>query len=220
MVGLVGSYTILWSYMILYDPTIFTILLRFLIFLVRWDRKIVRFYDLDRDFDNHDQDIATHDKLIFSSTIKWILKHLSIPIPLSPLFTIMSAIIIGSVWWSEAQLWPKQPRVEMIDPVASAVPPFTSASSSSVAGGVTLEAVMEQLQQMHANFSICLNYLIDEMCQMNNQVGRIARQQARMASLAPSPSPSLEASLDHEDDADYSIDDAMTTFQWLALCHS
>ena len=53
MVGLVGSYTILWSYMILYDPTIFTILLRFLIFLVRWDRKIVRFYDPDRDFDNH-----------------------------------------------------------------------------------------------------------------------------------------------------------------------
>ena len=104
MVGLVGSYTILWSYMILYDPTIFTILLPFLIFLVRWDRKIVRFYDLDRDFDNHDQDIATHDKLIFSSTIKRILKHLSIPIPLSPLFTIMSAIIIGSVRWSEAQL--------------------------------------------------------------------------------------------------------------------
>ena len=22
-------------------------------FLVRWDRKIVRFYDLERDFDNH-----------------------------------------------------------------------------------------------------------------------------------------------------------------------
>ena len=26
-----------------------------LIFLVKWDRKIVRSYDLDRDFDNHGQ---------------------------------------------------------------------------------------------------------------------------------------------------------------------
>ena len=40
------------------------------------------------------------------------------------------------------------------------------------------------------------------MCQMNTRVGRIAHRQARMASLAPPPSHSPEASLDDEDDAD------------------
>ena len=34
-----------------------------------------------------------------------------------------------------------------------------------------------------------------------------------MAGLAPSPSPSLEASLDNEDDADISSDDEITTSQ-------
>ena len=46
-----------------------------------------------------------------------------------------------------------------------------------------------------------------------------------MAGLAPSPSPSLEASPDDdidddEDDADSYDDDEMTTSQWLTLCHS
>ena len=41
LVGSVGSHTILC------DPAMI------LNFLVRWDRKIVRFYDPDRDFDNH-----------------------------------------------------------------------------------------------------------------------------------------------------------------------
>jgi len=43
------------------------------------------------------QDTATRDKLIFPSAIKRIIRHFSIPIPLSPLFTIMGAISAGSV---------------------------------------------------------------------------------------------------------------------------
>ena len=60
----VGSHTILRSYAILhnytYDPTQFYIRsyhfcnpVTILNFLVRWDRKIMRFYDPNRDFDNH-----------------------------------------------------------------------------------------------------------------------------------------------------------------------
>ena len=41
-----------------------------------------------------------------------------------------------------------------------------------------------------------------------------------MAGLTPSPSPSLEASPNDEDDADSSGDDEMTISQWLALCNS
>ena len=47
LVGSVESQTILHNPM--YDSTIFSILT----VLVRWDRKIVRSYDLDHDFDNH-----------------------------------------------------------------------------------------------------------------------------------------------------------------------
>ena len=43
---MVGSHTILWSYHF-YDPS------AILNVLVRWDRKIMRVYDPDRDFNNH-----------------------------------------------------------------------------------------------------------------------------------------------------------------------
>ena len=69
---------------------------------------------------------------------------------------------------------------------------------------------------MQADFGDRLDYLTDEMCQMNTRVGHIARRQARMAGLALSPSPSPEASLDDEDDeddADSSSDDKITTSQ-------
>ena len=66
----------------------------------------------------------------------------------------------------------------------------------------------------------CLNYLTDKMCQMNTRFGRIARRQARMASFALFPTPSLEASADEnddarddEDDASSSSDNKMTTSQ-------
>ena len=166
-------------------------------------------------------DTATPDKLIFPLAIMWILQHFHIPIPLSPFFTIMGAISVDSVWQSEAQLQPKRPQVETTDPEALAAPPssapFSSAPSSSVASGVTLDAIMEQLQRMQADFGGRLDYLTNEMCQINNQVGRIARRQARVAGLAPSPFPSPEASADDvdddEDDASSSSDDEMTTSQ-------
>ena len=65
----------------------------------------------------------------------------------------------------------------------------------------------------------CLDYLIDEMYQMNTWVNRIARRQARMAGFTPSPSPerplaspSIDAE-DDEDDVGSSDDDKMTTSQ-------
>ena len=68
--------------------------------------------DLNIDFPSHFitfiidvyQDTATHDKLIIPLTITRIFQHFSILIPLSPLFTVMGAISIGSVLRSEAQL--------------------------------------------------------------------------------------------------------------------
>ena len=51
------------------------------------------------------------------------------------------------------------------------VPPSSSVPFTSTVNGVTLEGVMAQLQRMDAR----LNYLTDEMCQTNTQVGRIAR---------------------------------------------
>ena len=47
MVGLVESHTILHMILPFCDPV------TILNFLVRWNHKIVRFYDSDRDFDNH-----------------------------------------------------------------------------------------------------------------------------------------------------------------------
>ena len=73
--------------------------------------------DLSIDFPSHlitsiidvYQDTTTCDKLIFPSAIMRILQHFSIPVPLSPLFTTMGAISIGSVRRSEAQLRMKRP---------------------------------------------------------------------------------------------------------------
>ena len=56
-----------------------------------------------------------------------------------------------------------------------------------------------------------LDYLTDEMCQMNTRVGRIARRQVRMAGFAPSPSPSPETSDDEDDDVGADEDDASSS---------
>ena len=113
--------------------------------------------DLSIDFPSHFitsnldvyLDMATYDKLIFSSTITRILQHFSISIPDSLYFTTMGAISVSSVRWSEAQLRPKWPQVETDDPATTTVPPSFSAPStsapSSSAAGVTLEAIMAQL---------------------------------------------------------------------------
>ena len=66
--------------------------------------------DLSIDFPSHFitsnldvyLDMATYDKLIFSSAITCILQHFSIPIPNSLYFTTMGAISPGSVRRSEA----------------------------------------------------------------------------------------------------------------------
>ena len=84
-------------------------------------------------------------------------------------------------------------------------------------GGVTLEAVMAQLQCMDA----CLDTLNDELCQVNTRVGRIARRQAHLGGFVESPSPPSKASEDDDDsnnddddadgDASSSSDDKMST---------
>ena len=107
--------------------------------------------------------------------------------------------------------------MEKTDPTAYAIP-SSFAPSSSIVGGVTLEAIMAQLQRMQVNFGGRLDYLTNEMCQMKTLEARIARRQARMTGLAPSPSPSIEVSLDDDDeddenDASSFNDDEMTTFE-------
>ena len=82
----------------------------------------------------------------------------------------MGAINADSIWRSEAQLRPKRPHVGTINLATSAVPSTFAPSSST--GGVTLEAIVAQLQCMDAR----LDTLSDELCQVNTRVGRIARR--------------------------------------------
>ena len=68
---------------------------------------------------------------------------------------------------------------------------------------------------MHADFGGHLDYLTDEMCQMNTRIGHITCQQAHIGGYEPFPSPSLECpivspSKDDEDDAGSPGDDEMT----------
>ena len=100
------------------------------------------------------RDTTTHDKLIFPSAITRIIHHASISYPESAYFTIMGAINVVFVRWSEAQLQLKWPRTKTVTPPAYSAP-STSASSFSSAGGVTLEVVMMQLKHMNA----CLDTL-------------------------------------------------------------
>ena len=50
------------------------------------------------------RDTATHDKLIFPSVITRIIHHASVSYPEFAYFTIMGAINVVFVRWSEAQL--------------------------------------------------------------------------------------------------------------------
>ena len=86
------------------------------------------------------RDTTTCDKLIFPSAITRIIRHFSIPIPDSPLYTVMGATSIASVQQSEAQFRLKRPRTETTDPSAPTIP--STSTLSSLAGDVTLEAVM------------------------------------------------------------------------------
>ena len=80
--------------------------------------------------------------------------------------------------------------------------PSTSTPSSSV-GGVTLKAIMAQLQDMDAR----LDTLSDELCQMNTHIGRITDRQACFSGVMESPSPSPKASKDEGNDGDSNGDD-------------
>ena len=113
------------------------------------------------------RDTATHDKLIFPSAITRILRHFSVPFPVSNHFHVMCAIDAATVKWSEAQLRTRWSR-SATPPTPST--PSTSASSSST-GGVTLDAIIAQLQRMDAH----LNTLSNELCQVNTRVGHIAK---------------------------------------------
>ena len=108
------------------------------------------------------RDMVTRDNFIFSSAITRIL-----PFPVSNHFHVMCAIDAATVKRSKAQLCLRW--------FGMATPPTTSASStsasSSSAGGVTLNAIMAQLQRMDAH----LDTFSDVLCQVNTQVGRITR---------------------------------------------
>ena len=75
-----------------------------------------------------------------------ILCHFFVPFPVSDHFHVMCTIDATTVKWSEAQF-----HLRRFGSVAPPTPsaPSTSAPSTS-AGGVTLDAIMAQLQRMDA----------------------------------------------------------------------
>ena len=96
-------------------------------------------------------DSASHDKLVFPSTIMRILRHFSIPFPSSDHFPIMCAIDYATVKRSEAQF--RSQQLDSATPPSRSTPshsaPSTSAPSSSPSD-VTLGDIMAQLQCMDA----------------------------------------------------------------------
>ena len=132
--------------------------------------------DISIDFPSHFilslidvyRDTTAYDKLIFLSAITWILRHFSVPFPVSPYFSMMCAIDAATIRWSKAQLRPRWPQTQMSAPPTSLAPSTSTPSSS--AGGVTFDAIIAQLQRMDA----CLDTLSDELCQVNTRVGGIA----------------------------------------------
>ena len=95
-------------------------------------------------------------------------------------FHVMCAIDTATIKRSKAQL-----RSRWFGSVAPPTPfaPSTSISSSS-AKGVTLDAIMAQLQHMDAR----LNTLTIELYQVNTRVSHIARRQAHLHGVSLSSS--------------------------------
>ena len=147
------------------------------------------------------RDSATRDKLIFPSAITRLLLHFDVPFPFFEPFHVMGALDAGTIKHSEAQL-----RSRWSGSTATPTPSTSSTSApSSSTCGMTLDAIMVQLQHMDAR----LNTLINELCQVNTRVGRFARWQARPGGSVESPSPPPTASMDDEasEDDDDSDDD-------------
>ena len=86
------------------------------------------------------RDTATCDKLIFLSATMWILRHFSVPFPVSPYFSMMGAIDAATIQQSETQFKPRRPQTQTTAPPTSSTP-STSAPSSSI-GGMTLYVIM------------------------------------------------------------------------------
>ena len=150
---------------------------------------------------------ASHDKLIFPSAITRILRHFSVPFPMSDHFTFMCPINAATVKHSEEQFQSRQS--DSADPPSRSAPsrsaPNTSAPSSAM-GDVTFGDIMAQLQHMDAR----LDTLSTELYQVNVHVGCIARRQATMGRFSseatPSP-PSPIASDSKDEDAEDGDDD-------------
>ena len=82
------------------------------------------------------KDMATHDKLIFPSTITKIIRHTFVSYLESPHFSVMGAINGASVRQSEAQLPLNRPQTKTTIPPTHSTS-STSTPSSSFTGGVT-----------------------------------------------------------------------------------
>ena len=113
------------------------------------------------------KDTMSHDKFIYPSAITRILRHFSIPFPVSDYFHVMCAINTAIVKRSEAPF-----RSRQFDTATPPTPlaPSTSAPAT-LTGGVTLDMIMAQLQHMDAR----LDTLSTELYQVNTHVGRISR---------------------------------------------
>ena len=107
------------------------------------------------------QYIATCDKLILPSAITRFLTHMHVPIPSTPLFSIMGAISRESKQRSAAPLMAKakQPRVESTpaqqkevdiqsakDVAYASQPSSSSASSSSFGVEASFVTILDQFQ--------------------------------------------------------------------------
>ena len=116
------------------------------------------------------RDTTTRDKLIFPLAIMRILCHFSVSYLESTHFSVICAIDTATVRRSEAQLRLRPPQTEMVTPPTSFAP--STSAPSSLAGGVTFEAIMAQLVHMDALPDILSN----ELCWVNTCVGCIARR--------------------------------------------
>ena len=145
------------------------------------------------------RDTTSHDKLIFPSTITRVLRHFSIHFPIFDHFHVICAIDVASVKRSKMQFRSRR--------FSTTTPPIPSAPSTSFpftsAGGMTLDAIIAQLQRMDAH----LDTLSTELFQVNTRVSRIARWQARLSGFVESPSPLPTASETFKDDNNSDDDD-------------
>ena len=111
----------------------------------------------------------------------------------------MCAIDAATIKWSESQFHLRQSSTAA-PPLPLA--PYTSAPFTAT-GGVTLDAIMAQLQRMDA----FLDTLSTKLYQVNTCVGHITRRQPCLGGFVESPSPPPEAFEAFEDNDDFDDDD-------------